>query len=541
MRNSVWRSILAAVCALLVMAPLGAARAAEPAGALNLGVLDDVKNLNPYMGFGSSEGFVIGLVYDTLLAWDTEKGLVPNLADSWEIKDNGLTVDFKLNPNAKWHDGKPVTAEDVEFSFNLIRAKRFPSFMAIIGNLAGAQVIDAHTVRVTFRAPSSNSMRFIGTAPSILPKHIWSKIEDPVNYPNLDNPIGSGPCIVADRRDGQFVTLKNTGTHYRSNLSLDTITLRVLRDETMGILSIRRGDLDALLWNIDGAVAEEVEANAKAFPNLKVASAPSSSVRTLQFNLRNAPWSDITLRKAVSLAIDQKTLIRDVLLGYGREQGPGLVAFTDIHANKSLTPVPRDVNAAKALLDAAGYVDVNRDGLREDKSGKAMRLEVLTGNTPASMNLAELLVNQIKQIGIDAYFTPLTAEALRNRQMAADFAAAITSVSFGVPDMMFYYGHTSRGVMTDGRVTGFNYGGYSDPEYDRMAEAMQMELNDAARNKILRDMQARLASAYYHIPLFAADVLQLYRDDKFTGWVVEPDSGVNNTATLSRLTLKGGK
>ncbi|OPZ61346.1 MAG: hypothetical protein BWY85_02417 [Firmicutes bacterium ADurb.Bin506] len=74
-----------------------------------------------------------------------------------------------------------------------------------------------------------------------------------------------------------------------------------------------------------------------------------------------------------------------------------------------------------------------------------------------------------------------------------------------------------------------------------MAEAMQMELNDAARNKILRDMQARLASAYYHIPLFAADVLQLYRDDKFTGWVVEPDSGVNNTATLSRLTLKGGK
>lgn len=129
----------------------------------------------------------------------------------------------------------------MEFSFNLIRAKRFPSFMAIIGNLAGAQVIDKHTVRVTFKAPSSNSMRFIGTAPSIPPKHISSNIADPVNYPNLDNPIGSGPCVVADRREGQFITLKNTGTHYRSNLSLDTITLRVLRDETMGILSIRRG------------------------------------------------------------------------------------------------------------------------------------------------------------------------------------------------------------------------------------------------------------------------------------------------------------
>lgn len=122
--------------------------------------------------------------------------------------------------------------------------------------------------------------------------------------------------------------------------------------------------------------------------------------------MRKTPWDDITLRKAVSLAIDQKALIRNVLLGYGREQDPGLVAFSDIHANKSLTPLPRDVDGAKALLDATGYVDKTRDGLREDKAGKAMRLEVLTANTPAQMNLAELAVNQIRQIGIDAYFTP---------------------------------------------------------------------------------------------------------------------------------------
>ena len=235
--------VIAILCVGLLMVPVGAgvAGAAKAAGNLNLGVVADVKNLNPYMGYGSSETFVIGWVYDTLLGWDSNEGLVPGLADSWEIKDGGTSAEFKLNPNAKWHDGKPVTAEDVEFSFNFIREKRFPSFMAIIGNLAGAKAIDKHTVRVTFRSPSSNAVRFIATAPSILPKHIWSKIDDPRNYPNLDNPIGSGPCAVAERRAGQFITLKNLGNHYRSSLNVETITLRVLRDETMGIMALHRG------------------------------------------------------------------------------------------------------------------------------------------------------------------------------------------------------------------------------------------------------------------------------------------------------------
>jgi len=535
--------VIAILCVGLLMVPTGAgvAGAAKAAGNLNLGVIADVKNLNPYMGYGSSETFVIGWVYDTLLGWDSNEGLVPGLADSWEIKDGGTSVEFKLNPNAKWHDGKPVTAEDVEFSFNFIREKRFPSFMAIIGNLAGAKAIDKHTVRVTFRSPSSNAVRFIATAPSILPKHIWSKIDDPRNYPNLDNPIGCGPCAVAERRDGQFITLKNLGNHYRSSLNVETITLRVLRDETMGIMALRRGDLDALLWSVDPAVAEEIDRNPKGYPNVKVAMAPSTSVRTLMFNLRRAPWNDATLRKAVSLAINQKELIDQVLLGYGSEQGPGLVVPSDLHYNKALGPVPRDVAKAKAILDQAGYVDKNRDGIREDKNGKPIKLEILTGNLPTSINLAELLVYQIKQIGIDAYFTPLTAESLRNKEQAADFDAAVSSVSFSVPDMMFYYAHTSRGVINEGRVAGFNYGGYSNPEYDKLAEAMLVEMNDQARIKLLRDMQAKLAEAYYHIPLFSSNVLMLYRDDRFTGWTVEPDSCINNSTTYSNLVYKGGK
>lgn len=534
---------IAILCIGLVLAPVGASvsGAAKTVGNLNLGIVSDVKNLNPYMGFGSAETFVIGWVYDTLLGWDAEQGLVPGLADSWEVKNGGREVEFRLNPNAKWHDGKPVTAEDVEFSFNFIREKRFPSFMAIIGNLAGAKAIDKHTVRVTFREPSSNAIRFISTAPSILPKHIWSKIDDPRNYPNLDNPIGCGPCAVADRRDGQFVTLKNLGNHYRSNISVDTITLRVLRDETMGIMALRRGDLDALLWSVDPAVAEEIERNPKGYPNIKVAVAPNTSVRTLMFNLRRAPWNDVALRKAVSLAIDPKALIDQVLLGYGRSQGPGLVVPSDIHCNRSLAPVPRDLAKAKAILDQAGYVDRNRDGIREDQSGKPLKLEILTGNLPTNINLAELLVYQIKQIGIDAHFTPLTAEALRNKQQAADFDAAVSGVSFSVPDMMFYYAHTSRGVIQEGRVTGFNYGGYSNAEYDKLAEEMLVETNDQARIKLLREMQVKLAEAYYHIPLFSADVLMLYRDDRFTGWTVEPDTCINNSATYSNLRYKGGK
>jgi len=110
-----------------------------------------------------------------------------------------------------------------------------------------------------------------------------------------------------------------------------------------------------------------------------------------------------------------------------------------------------------------------------------------------------------------------------------------------VPDMMFYYAHTSRGVINEGRVAGFNYGGYSNPEYDKLAEAMLVEMNDQARIKLLREMQVKLAEAYYHVPLFSSNVLMLYRDDRFAGWAVEPDSCINNSTTYSNLVYKGGK
>ncbi|MEW6522924.1 MAG: peptide ABC transporter substrate-binding protein [Bacillota bacterium] len=505
---------------------------------LKVAVLSDARNLNPYMGMGSTETYITGFVYDTLLGYDEEKGeLRPGLADTWTVLEGGKVLRFELNKQAKFSDGKPVTAEDAVFSFNFVKQARFPGFMAITANVIEAVLVDQYTLDLKLMAPQSGSLRLLGTTVSIVPKHIWEGIQSPLNFPNLQ-PVGSGPFKLAEKVDGQYMVLENRKEHHRHQYDLEKITLTVVRDETVGIMSLLAGKFDLLAWRVDPAVAEDVMKNPGQYPNVKVAAAPSSSTTTVMFNLRNEPYNDINFRKAISLLIDQDKLIKDLLLGFGRTQGPGLVAPTMFYYNDKFPAVKADPNAAKALLDQAGYKDATGDGWRETPKGDQLVVDILTVNVPPQINVAEYLVAELKKIGINAKFTPLTAEALRNRQMAPDFDVSLFNLSFSNPDMMFFYYHTSRGLITGGRVAGFNYGGHSDPNYDVISEAMRAELNRDRYVELLKQMQEHIAGVYYHVPVFTADVINMYRDDRFTGWYNQPERSVSNATTYRQLRPK---
>lgn len=493
---------------------------------LRLGINEDVRNLNPYMGYGGTETFVIGFVYDTLLGWDNEEGLLPNLADSWHLEDGGRTIVFHLNPQAKWHDGVPVTSEDVVFSFNFIMRNQFPGFMAVLGAFAGVEAIDTHTVALYVRQPSLGNVRFLGTAPSIIPAHIWSEIEDPRNYPNTENPIGTGPFRLVEHRVGQHILLEYTGDHYRFDYEIDQIMLRLIRDETVGVMSLQRGDLDALRWAVDADLADPISRNPHLYPNINVAVSEASGVNTLMFNLRRETIEDKALRQAIHYAIDSQKLIDDILLGYGSMVGRGLVPNTLPHYNEAYPPEDRDLAKAKSLLIEAGYSFDGNILLTPD--GQRVSLEILVMNTPTHISIGELITIHLREIGINARFSPLTPEAHRNRLMAADFDAALTNLNFANEDMMFFYYHSSRGQIADGRVTGFNYGGHICEEYDEISTLMRFEIDTEKRHDLLLQLQDMIAEAYYHTPLYSANRIMLYSEENFTNWIIKADTGFDN-------------
>jgi peptide/nickel transport system substrate-binding protein len=510
----------------------------EPHDDLNIAVQLDANLLNPYLGFNSTETFCIGSIYETLFSYDYETGLGPGLADSfdWDMGNVGMTV--HLNPDAQWQDGTPVTADDVVFSFTYIQQQQFPIFFAIARTFGGAEKVDDHTVHFQFNGPSVDGPRFIGTAISIVPQHIWESITDGQNFPNVENPIGSGSFKLKEKVPGQYIVLEAV-PHYRYSYNFKTITLRIVSDETMGVLALKNGDFDALDWNVAAEIAADVRDNPNSYPNIQLAQAQGLSTTALMFNLRKAPYDNMAFRKALAPAIDVDGLVERVWLGFADRVGPGLFPpAVKEWWNPDIPLIEYDPNAAMAALDAAGFTDADSDGWRDTPDGEPIDMSILCTTTQTDLDAVEWIVTNLAAVGIKATADPVDPAGLRTVQKKAEFDGMLSGPNLSEPGMIAYYLGSSRGVIEEGNVVGFNFGGYASEQFDQIATASSMAFDKEQRAALLYQAQELLAEDLPMVPLYINQILNLYRDDRFEGWVVEDAIGVLNQDTFLNLTSK---
>lgn len=529
------RVALALLLAVLLMAT-GAYAAKDDSRIFRIGVLTDAKNLNPYFGFHGTETTVTGEVYDTLFNYDeVEKKLKGNIVSKWETKDS-YTWRMTINPNFKWSDGKPLRVEDIVFTYEMIMKNKFPGQMAILATFKSVKKVDDKSFDMTFTTPAVSNLRFAGTAILIVPEHIWSAIKQPRAFANL-NPVGSGPMVLKEKVDGQYIVMEVRKDHPTRKYNFDAMELIVVRDQTMGILSLRDGAFDFFDDRIPPQIAEDIKSNPGQYKNVKVDVNNTTSITTLMFNMRKAPFSDISFRKAVALSIDSDKLIKTVLMGYGTVASPSLVMSFVEWSNKAIKPIKADLAAAKKLLADAGYKDVDNDKFLEMPDGKKLKVSLLCPNAGTSMTTAEYLAYGLRSIGINAVHTPMTADALLNEYKGGQFDLGLTSMGFSEPrDMYFYYFHSSRGELGEGRVSGFNYGGFKDAEFDEVSTAMRSENDEDKQFAQLRRLQEIVAGAYYQVPVYAAYNISLYRDDRFKGWTSVEGLTILNSHTMRNLT-----
>jgi peptide/nickel transport system substrate-binding protein len=509
---------------------------------------ESINSLNPYLVTTASESFVVSCLYDTLADEDAQGHLVPNLAERWELSGDGTRLTCWLDPQARWHNGQPVTADDVVFSFNLIRQTDFPGLTPVAALVAQVEALGPAKVQFTLLKPGSETVRRVCSEVRIVPAALWESVQDPLTYANLDSPVGSGPFALSEQippaqnagsstEDGGLV-LRNTGIHHSTRPSIDTLVVEIVRDESQALQALQVGKFDLLGWDVTPALAGDVRDHPESYPEIGVATQAGLSVQSLLFNLRQAPYDNPALRLALAQAINTQTIVDQVLLGFADRGTAGLFPPASPWYDGGLSAVPFDAQQAMEKLTLAGFVDRDGDGLRENPDGSALQIPITCVKSDASLKIVESVIAAWKAVGIKARTLALPADQIRSALMQAKFDVILRDLTLREPEEAFFYFHSSRGLLVDGQVVGYNYGGYANADYDRAAEAMLEEKDPEKYLQLLRTLQGILAADLPQIPLCSPYVAQLYRDSRFSGWRSEPGVGLLGRTAIANLSAR---
>lgn len=503
---------------------------------VRLAITQDEGTLNPYTYVTGYPGHnLLLLVFDALMQIDAEGVPQPWLATSVEPSEGGKVWRMKLDPKAQWHDGKPLTSEDVKFTYEYVTTKegthsRWSSPARAIEKI---ETPDPQTVVMTLKSPNpSFTIRPLADVP-ILPKHIWTGVAEPRKF---ENNIGSGPYKVAQIDKEKFYKLEANANYFKGKPKVETLFLQVIKDANSTFQALRVKEIDASTR----ALQPELVAQFEGEKSLKSVKGPSFASTILLFNMEKKPYSEKSFRQAVDFAVDKKKLVDTVLLGQGTVANGGFVHPNLAWANPALKP-NYDVARAKQLLDGMGMKDTDNDGFRENSDGTKLDIALLVySNNPLRIRAAELIAADLKAVGVKATIKALEPAALddlvwkefdvakgRNFDMAVfGWSAPVQADPRRLLDLV--HSNTAKGTI--------NLGAFKNAEADRLGDQLAVEVDQNKRVDLNRQLQALIAD---HVPIltlwFPTDTYA-YNPDAYSGWVFTKGQGI-----VSKISFVGAK
>ena len=364
------RAFLAATSSAALFALTGPLAAQTPAadprrgGTLSIILQPEPVTLTPAANVAQPTQLVAGNIYDGLVTYDFDLKPRPNLAESWEVAPDGLTITFRLRKGVTWHDGKPFTSADVKWSLENVWRTIHPRNKALFENVSSVETPNDATVILRFAKPSLPIFSVInGVGAPILPRHLYEGT-DILNNPFNNKPVGTGPFVFKEWKKGEYVLLERNPNYWDpARPYLDKLVFRVIPDAAARAAAIEKGEIQYAPFN--PVPFRDVERLA-ALPGLKVETRGYewlSPVLYFDLNVDNPYLKDVRVRQAIAHAVDRDALTKVVWFGYGKPAispvPSTLVAFHD----PSVPRYPFDPKKAEALLDEAGFKR-NADGVR---------------------------------------------------------------------------------------------------------------------------------------------------------------------------------
>ena len=514
-------------------APASAPPATSGKITLRVGWTRDADNMNVFLGYSASSFAIWYLNYDGLVgmnAADLSPSKETGLATDWSSSPDGKTWTFKLRENAVWHDGVPVTAKDVAFSYNYTIDNDMYNWSSYTKLIKHATAIDDYTVEMVCSDPKPS---ILNSWIPIIPEHIWSKVspEDAEGNYKVKYPmVGSGPFQVQEWKKGDFLRMSANKDYWRGAPVIDEILFQTYTNADSMSQELKAGTIDACT----GMLAAQVKQFQATDDGIEAESVPVNGYDELGFNcyadtsLGHPVLRDWKFRQALQWAVDHQA-ISDIAYG-GQARPADTVNMSDYYDNPDWHWTPPaetaytfDLEKAKAALEAAGYTDSDGNGIREYK-GKDIELRLNPrAESTESVQAAKLMSGWFEQVGLKINLQTLDEGSLVDKMYN-------TVDGVFTPDYdMFLWGwyndiDPSIGLdyFTKAQINGWSDCAWWDPEYEKLQVAAVKELDITKRKEMIDRQQQILYEQSPYIVMVYSNDIEGWNTAKWEGWIRSP-------------------
>ncbi|WP_326546186.1 ABC transporter substrate-binding protein [Mycolicibacterium sp. ND9-15] len=444
---------------------------------------------------------VLENVFDTLVEPDADLEMRPALAESWEVSADQLLWTFRLRPGVTFHDGSPLTADDVVFSYRRIIDERLANvdkFSAV----TDVRAVDPLTVAIRVEQPTPNLLTNIGgfKGMAIVARH---NVE---SGQIARHPVGTGPFAFQSQKGGDSITLTANPSYWGGAPKLPGVTFRFISEPSTALSALQAGEID---WT-DSVPTQRV-AQLRDDDSLHLAVTTSNDYWYLALNEAHEPWDDVRARQAVAYGIDRDAIV--AATSYGTAAANQLAIpegnpwYTDYDRYR------HDPDTANRLLDEAGVGDVDLDML-------------VTSEYPETVTTAQVLADNLAALGITVHIRTVDFATWLDEQNSGNFDMLMMGWLGNIdPDDFYYAQHHTDGNSNAQR--------FSNPEVDRLLDAGRVETDRHARFEDYRRAATIIADEVSYIYLYNPSVIQAWVTN-LSGYTARRDGAVRfRTASLT--------
>ena len=495
-----------------------------------------VDSFNPFTSIYLTPTGIFRQVYENLVQYSAEDGSpVEGLAESWETSEDGTVWTYKIREGMQWSDGEPITAADPEWT--LTQILEVPEMGTANGGLVSSfesvEATDDHTLVITLTEPQAANP---GIEIPIVPRHIWSELDNPLEYANDADVVGSGPFTIESYAQNQSIELAANPNFWRGAPKFERIQYVYYTNSDAMVQALRAGEIDIVtglsptqfdaLEGQDNIVAHSGQG--RRYTSLALN--PGFQTRDGEaFGTGAAALQDVEVRQAIRRGIDSQTLLTQVLDDQGTLATSFVpAAFSDWHLSDDHEAIMAyDAEAANAQLEAAGWTE-GADGVRE-KDGERLALTILVdADDPIEQSSVEFLVPWMAEIGVELNVEMTDSDTISTKVTAGEYDMYFSGWSLG-SDPDFQLGINTCANLpteTDGSG-GTTQDGYCDPAFDELFAQQHVEQDPAQRQAIVQEMLAMNYEASVQVALWYGNQLEAYRSDRVGNFTLQPgENGV---------------